>query len=127
MPAANVRPGDVNELMNNHLWMTLANHLSCQIEMVVMQHDDDRTIFAFDLGVHRFSYGRISDCVPVHPGVLQPANSRGSIGIVHVVLQKPEYTITGLLVMFLVHLPGKSNITQLHLLTSQRRRKNSSL
>src|SRR5690242_13981448 len=70
LPAANIGPGNVNELLHDDGRVLLTNHGGSQIEMIVVQHYNWRSLTSLNLGTYRVSDGAIGDTVAIFPGIL---------------------------------------------------------
>ena len=87
MPAADIGPGDVDELLHDHGGVIFTDHLRCQVEMVIMQHDNSGALLTFDFYIYGIGDSAVSDTVAICPGILYSAGERGIlVGIVKVVL-----------------------------------------
>src|SRR5229473_68256 len=76
VPAANIGPGNMDELLHDNRRMVLADHVRCKVEMVVMQHHDGGAIFSFNLCDYSVSNGPVGNVVTVRPGVLNSTSDR---------------------------------------------------
>src|SRR6266571_4111544 len=87
MPAAHIRPGDVNKLLYDDQGMAFANHRCGQVELVVMEHDDNAAALTINLSVYRVGNSLVCYAVTICPVVLDLADRGGVLrGVIHVML-----------------------------------------
>src|SRR5579859_735480 len=70
LPAANIGPGNVYELLHDDGRVLLANHGGRKVKVIVMQHHHRRSLTSINLSTYCIGYGAVGDTIAIFPGIL---------------------------------------------------------
>src|SRR5947208_15136264 len=67
LPAANIRPGNVDELLHNDRWMLLANDSRSKVAVVIVQQNNRYSLAAHHFDIHNVSNRASADVIALCP------------------------------------------------------------